>query len=250
MPAEYHKKPNIQDTEYDSISLQEEDTPPAGSAKKKPFRIRWLLIIAVPLLCFITFAAGILMRNENTFFLENRTAEGYLTPQEYILVDEETGKPGQNLHSMNLQSMSSHDRMMTSRYIQEGSSWKDVVNAYGDVHANRITYFPNADADASVSYKDGINVYGSMTLAEFDRDYVQTGRCDPDTDRIYVRFELWHDGYHLYYTEEEVNKAIEAYYKQKGLFQFKTPYPNHNNFEMIISIWPSEGVTSITTFYL
>lgn len=247
MPVQYQKRPEANDFR-DAYEAEPQRSPKARNVKK-PLGKSLLLLLAIPLLC-LSFFLGRMFREENTFFLEERTVDGYLSPQDYILVDEDTGEPGQKLRSLHLEHMSSSDYMATNRGIRRGSSWQEVVDAYGDDHAVYISYTPDCLGADSIDHEKDVDVEGPVTVSEFNESYVKTGKCNPDTDRIYIEFELCHDGYHLYYTEEELQKAIDAYYDMPSFMHFKYPYPGWNNFELSISLYPGEGVTYISTYYL
>lgn len=133
--------------------------------------------------------------------------EGYLSPVDYILVDEVSGKPVQNLHALFHPAMSSLDHMITNRGIRTGSSWQDVLNAYGEFTVRSITFHPGCKDLRSIRYDNAVFVNEPMKLSEFETKYVLSGLCNPNTDRIYISFELPHDGFRLYYPPEEQNNA-------------------------------------------
>jgi len=254
MPVQSQKKPEqknpfSQDWEEKKKQSSQQSQKVAASADvglKK-----FLMILGGVTACMISMLAGVSFRNENTLFLENRTMEGYLAPEDYILVDKTTGQPAQKVRSMHLKPMHSWDGngMITNRGIGEGSTWQDVLDAYGDVHITSVTYYQNYIDNYSVDYSDALHVRESILLADFDREYVQTGQCDPERDKIFLHFELYHDGRHLYYSEKELNEAIDRYYDNPFHFDPVTPYPRDNDFELSFSLVPEEGVEYVATYY-
>ena len=141
MPAQTQNKPSTQqmdEMEYDSAA--EKTAAPAGRPVNKGLSI--LKTAGIITACVVALLAGTILRFNSTLFLEHREEEGFLTPEEYILVDPETGEPGQIIRTIGLHPMHTWDGngMETMRGIGHGSSWQDVVDAYGDVYAYRINF--------------------------------------------------------------------------------------------------------------
>ena len=138
MPAEIQEKPSVKPmdkTEYDSMET------PVSKGTKPDRNTGFLKVFCVIVVCLFCLIAGNLVRSNSTLFLEHRTENGYLAPEEYILVDSKTGKPGQNVRTIGLHSMSTNHeyRMRTTRGIGKGSSWQEVVDAYGQMILSKET---------------------------------------------------------------------------------------------------------------
>ena len=226
--------------------LHAKRAPKEHSAAGKVF-----MILGVITACVICMVLGMTVRNSTTLFLEKRTMEGYLAPEDYILLDKETGKPVHDVRTLSFKTMHSWDEngMMTNRGIRNGSSWDDFVDAYSDITADSFTYYKNSPNSYTVDYSDSIYLYEPMTVAEFEEQYRKTGEFDPETDRIYVDFELYTDGIHLYYTEEELQAALDKYYDSPFFIQPVAAYPRNNAFHMGITLSPEGGVEYIVSSY-
>lgn len=199
--------------------------------------------------CTVSLLAGYILRFNTTLFLEHREEEGYLAPEEYILVDPETKEPGQNVRTIGIHSMHTWDGngMETMRGIGHGSSWQDVVDAYGDVYAYRINYQPYDSGE--YDYSKNIRIDGPIKVSDFNEQYVKTGLCNPDTDRICIRFQFWHDTMNIYYTEEEQQNSGTRQNHTPWYLIPVAPRSPDRDFELSISLIPDEGVEYASTFY-
>ena len=246
MPAEIQEKPSVKPmdkTEHASMET------PVSKGTKPDRNTGFLKVFCVIVVCLFCLIAGNLVRSNSTLFLEHRTENGYLAPEEYILVDSKTGKPGQNVRTIGLHSMSTNHeyRMRTTRGIGKGSSWQEVVDAYGDVYAYRICYQP--DFTGTYDYSKDVWIQGPITLSEFDEQYVKTGQCNPDTDRIWIRFQFWHDTTNIFYTPEEWQNPN----RKTSTPWFLTPVSSGNSdrhFELTFSLIPDEGVEYVSSYFM
>ena len=248
MPAQTQNKPSSQqmdEMEYDSA--EEKKATPA----RRPVNngLSFLKTAGIVAACVVALLAGTILRFNSTLFLEHREEEGFLTPEEYILVDPETGEPGQNIRTIGLHPMHTWDGtgLETVRGIGHGSSWQDVVDAYGDVYAYRINYQPYSNGE--YDYSKNVRIDGPIKVSDFDEQYVKTGLCNPDTDRIYIRFQLWHDTVHVYYTEEEQQSPAARQNNTPWYLIPIVPNSADRDFELTISTIPEEGVEYASTFY-
>ena len=247
MTAQKQKQPVFHNPFDDS---EEEKTvrKPAPEPKKAG---RFFTVLGVITACVICTAVGIAARQSTTLFVEKRTVDGYLAPEDYILVREDTGKPVQNARSLSLKHMHSYDNggMRTTYGIREGSPWELFADAYSDIHADNITYYKNTPDSYSIDYSNSVYLTDPITIAEFNQKYVETGEVNPETDRIYVDFQLYTDGFHLYYTQKELNDALDKYYDTPALLQPVTQYPRSSSYNMTVVFSPDEGVQYITSSY-
>ncbi|MBR2760122.1 MAG: hypothetical protein IKD66_03030 [Solobacterium sp.] len=247
MRAQEQKQPETRNLFTDS----EEETSTSAHSPKKRKGMGFFAVLGVITACFICTGVGMALRRDTALFLEKRTVDGYLAPEDYILISRDTGEPVQNVRSFRIKTMHTWDGsgLMTNRGIAEGSSWEEFVDAYSDVHADSFTYYKNSPDNYSVDYSDGIYLTEPMTIAEFSREYCGSGQFDPKTDRIYVNFELNTDGIRLYYTEQELREALDKYYDTPSVLQPFVSYPRASTFNMSFVISPKEGVQYISSSY-
>ena len=252
MPAQSQSRPSTTDELEELVqNLQSDEKRTQTSNAANSWDRRFFRLILVIVLCVICFRAGIALRHERSFHLNHDVRDGYLSPMDYVLVDSSTKEPGQQLFTLNLRSMSSVDdpSLMTTKGIQNGSSWQDIVDAYGEITVSSITYNPDCYDLSTINYANDVTVSEPMTIAEFDRNYVQTGLCNPDTDRIYMRFELFHDGYHLYYSRQELDSKSPSSDDLPWYLRLAGPLPKDHKYELSISLLPGKGVNYISTYY-
>jgi hypothetical protein len=247
MTAQKQKQPAFRNP-FDDSEEQNTAQSPAPQTKKSG---KFFTILGVITACILCTVGGIAARGSTTLFLEKRTMDGYLAPEDYILIREDTGKPVQNPRGINLQSMHSYDHggMRTTYGIREGSSWEQFADAYADIHTDSISYYKNTPDSYSVDYSNSVYLTDPMTIAEFSRNYIETGEVNPETDRIYIDFDLYTDGFHLYYTEKELRDALDKYYDTPSILQPVTRYPRSSSFNMTVVFSPDRGVQYITSSY-
>lgn len=247
MRAQEQNQPFFQNPFADS----EEEKPAPAPAPKERKAGRFFMILGVITACLICTGLGMAARKETTLFLEKRTMEGYLAPEDYILINGESGKPVHSVRSLGYKTMHSWDEKgtMTNRGIKEGSSWEEFTDAYSDIHADSFTWYKNSPNSYTIDYSDSTYLLESMTLAEFDEKYRKSGEFNPETDRIYVEFELYTDGIHLYYTDEELSEALDKYYDSPWFLEPVAVYPRSSSFQMSVALSPENGVDYIVSSY-
>ena len=141
--------------------------------------------------------------NNSTLFLEDRSAEGYLSAEDYVFYQD--GEAMQNVRSISFQddyiSQYSDEGVTTSRGITYGDSWEDFVKAYGDVRCEYVWYhrvlkdgsnnysfdetqFPETDG-ILIKMKPATVVYPTR-FATSDDDIIALDPVDPYTPYFYV----------------------------------------------------------------
>lgn len=221
----------------------------ASKGRKANRGISFIKVFLIIIACVFSLLAGNILHFNSTLFLEHREEEGYLLPEEYILVDSDTGEPGQNVRTIGLHSMHTWhgNGMRTARGIGEGSSWQDVVDAYGDVYAHTISYQPGFTGE--YDYSKDVRIDGPIKLSDFNEQYVKTGLCNPDTDRIWIRFQFWHDTINIYYTEEDAKNSKSRKSSAPWYIAPMIPDDPDRDFELTISLVPNEGVEYVSSFF-
>ena len=159
-------------------------------------------------LCILSILLGIYMRTETTVFMERRALDGYLPAEEYVLEREDSGRPVQNIRSFayrdTLSTVGNGAGLETSRGIRPGSSWEDVVDAYGDLRTRDIQVYKK-DSDNALLLK------GGMTICEFDEAYVKTGKVNFSEDDVGIRFSFSTDGKKICYNSSEEERLYQEY---------------------------------------
>lgn len=107
--------------------------------------------------------------------------------------------------------------LVTSRGVQPGDSWGDFVKRYGDVTAYEITVDDNESGrdDSYMSDEDqaaasDLREQHGITIDDFDRDYIQTGKVDLSRNRLTVRFRAVLYDTTVLYTEADQWEAIST----------------------------------------
>ncbi len=211
------------------------------------------VLIATVLAVSIRFAY-----NSSTLFLEDRQVDGYLTIEDYVFY--QNGEAMQNVRTTNFNddyiSKYSGTGITTSRGITYGDSWEDFVEAYGDVHCEYIWYRhvePNGERSYDFEETQFPDTSG-MTIAEFDKRYIQTGEIDLNENSISVVFRAEYGGNKVMYTEREVDEFLDEYYsswhdlvhtfERRGSFRmyfdFDPPGVDDN--------LPNGGITDISSY--
>lgn len=220
--------------------------------KKYYMRRFWILLAAAALVFGVRT-----VYNGSTLFLEERTLDGYLPVEEYVLYQD--GEAMENVRSLSYEGAYTgayyDEGITTSRGVKIGDSWETFVEAYGDVRCEYIWYQP-------VSSKDDIYTLDTaeypdadwMTIADFDREYVQSGKIDPGQNRINVIFSADYGGNEIYYSEEEIDAYRDRYYsawhdlahtfERSGQFQMYFTFVPPGVFEDL----PDGGLYDMSTY--
>ena len=75
--------------------------------------------------------------------MEKRTVDHYLPVEEYVFVDEDTGKYVQNVRTLKFDNKYVYEGgrssyLITSRGLKPGDSWEKFVQEYGEFYADTI----------------------------------------------------------------------------------------------------------------
>ena len=264
MPAQYQESPRSdqfleEETGQAQKPSAKKNRKTAGSDKKKPFQMTAGKGILIGAICLSCLAGGAALRN-TTLFLEHRSVDQYLPVEEYVLKDQETGNYTQNIRSLDLKNeyvySSRSSYKMTSRGIKVGDSWNDFMNAYGDIHADSI-YVHRVGEDGYVSYsnEDSLYIGESILLNEFQKQYIDTGKVDPDRDEITVVFRVDTDGFRLFYNESELDRVYDEYFQHPLRHPFRS-YPDFKTFTLDLTFRPgtyydvdSSGLEYISNYF-
>ena len=117
-------------------------------------------------------------------------------PSQYtILSDDATSSGVKRGARCRIDKRDCDHALVTSRGVQPGDSWGDFVKRYGDVTAYEITVDDNESGrdDSYMSDEDqaaasDLREQHGITIDDFDRDYIQTGKVDLSRNRLTVRF--------------------------------------------------------------
>ncbi|MCR5229006.1 MAG: hypothetical protein K6D03_02670 [Solobacterium sp.] len=152
----------------------------------------------------------------NHFFLQDNPADNYLSAEEFPLINSESGKSLSNLRSFSYSDQYTgywdpdSDTVETSRGIRMGSSWEDIVQAYGDCTCSSIYYYEDtSDISGGYSPDNYIYLYDPITVSEFNEKYVKTGICDPHKYFISLTFEAELIGSQIVYTDAQYNRTMK-----------------------------------------
>ncbi|MBQ6356819.1 MAG: hypothetical protein IJI52_06950 [Solobacterium sp.] len=187
-------------------------TEKKGSSWKKFFLS--LLTVAVAY-------AGLQFYNRTALFVNKSSApDGYLALEDYLLVDEDM-EPTDSLNSLFFEDQwiyrsyaDYYDARSTTFGLAPGASWQEFVELYGDYTAYSI----HIDPEEEVPYNLRDDEYYSthyleyMNIADFDRDYIQSGRVDLKDNSIYISFRAAVWGNKIAYSEKEYQKIIDRHY--------------------------------------
>ena len=187
----------------DIFSEDHTDSHSAANSQKKELKpaTKWLRILIAVVLCVMFFGAGKYLgsRDRNPFLKSAKP--GYLSLNDYVLTDTD-GSPVQKSSVSEFQDKYtftfSFDVYTTSRGISVGDSWSKFVNAYGDTYAYEITC-------------DDVKLETDrpLTISEFQKMYVDTGKIDPNVTEIEIEFMTGTDGSNLCYTENDLQRALD-----------------------------------------
>lgn len=186
-------------------------------------------IVAAFVVTFIIAALvlAVIIPNHTTLLLvKDNPPTGYLPVSEYRLVQPSTNEPIGRVRSWDYPSQRTFKisdgaacsidgvecdhALRTSRGIQPGSSWNDFVKAYGDMTAHGILVQPNDDDDYRDYMSDedrgrqrGLLQHDETTIADFDSDYIRTGRISLAENSLTVTFRAGFRGMKVLYTADE-----------------------------------------------
>lgn len=155
---------------------------------------------------------GLQLYNYTPMFANGKNApSGYLPLEDYMIVDEDGD------HEFSLNNPFFHDEFVwrdeddlyTTKGIQCGDSWEQLLDAYGDYYADSIYafYYDYDEEDSWHHYS-----YDGMTLKEFDELYVQTGELPIEQYEINVTYTVYVRGNEVAYAEEDVDELYEKRY--------------------------------------
>lgn len=174
--------------------------------------------LAAAVVLIATAFTGMQFYNKTTLFADKQPAPaGYLSLEDYTLIDE-NGNALQNTDSLFNEDAwiyyGDGQSYTTTLGIAPGDSWETFVETYGDYTANTISAYPIDDShigNPSESFWDD-HYFSYMKIADFDRDYIQTGILSLAENDIYVTFEVQVYGRTVAYTEAEYEDLIDRHY--------------------------------------
>lgn len=179
--------------------------------KKKTIIKRTIQIVII-----VCALGWMLLMNYTPVFLKSRTAsEGYLSYPEYILVDQ-SGRQVSSVNGLSFPEAytSEYDSsLQTSRGLKPGDSWDRFAELYGDCMANSISaYEPDTPTEKMDSAYTDLHYQTLMRVADFDRDYIQSGVLPADKNEISVTFLAATRGSRILYTQNELNNDWDDEY--------------------------------------
>ncbi len=211
MAVQYEKQNR---TAFEPESEKEQKTKTSGKEKNRSYYLRMIAyVLAVTILGYGLRGAI----KYNRFFLQDNPAENYLDLDEFALIDSDSGEAVSNVRGLSYddQYVSYWDekRIETSRGITIGSSWEDVVEAYGDIVCRNIYYYDYSDFfDGDYSTDTHTYINEPITVSEFNEKYVKTGLCDPARNYITLSFEAELIGNQIVYTDAQYYDVFEDVY--------------------------------------
>lgn len=245
MPVQYQEQNRpMSFAEEEAADYQKQHAPGARKTKpkreKKPFHLSAGGIIGVITACAICLGAGHYIRN-STLFMEKRTVDHYLPVEEYVFVDEDTGKYVQDVRTLKFDNKYVYEGgrssyLRTSRGLKPGDSWEKFVQEYGEFYADTIYTSPVGEDGYTIYDPDSVHIYDPMMVKDFDEQYVKTGIVDPDKMQISVNFRVRTDGVKLYYTETEFDRLRDSYYEHP--LRHLSSYPDLNEFSLSFEFAP------------
>jgi hypothetical protein len=169
------QKPPVQ---TEAAEAEEEKDPPVketGEAKQRKRQWTILLIVLLIAFAFVSVEIGLYARSHN-HIPEMRTAEpGYLSLNEYVLIDTATGEKTQILTNAQFTSETTFTfgfkQYETVRGLKPGDSWEAFVKAYGDCIPEKIEI-------ESAEGKEEIQIEPGITIEQFDQNYIRSGRVN------------------------------------------------------------------------
>ena len=180
--------------------------------KKKPFGK-----ILAGILAIAAAGTGILFYNRTPLFADTTAPEECLPLNEYLLLDENGNKEGSLMNPFyegDWYYYGDEAPHYTTRGITAGDSWDDFVREYGNYTAYSISIYPEEyipyDEQPDDYYDTHYFYY--MNVAEFDREYIQSGKVDLSENEIYVDFSVYVYGRHTAYTENEYDTILDLHY--------------------------------------
>ena len=208
-----------EEEETESSPKKNMQAAPRRTGKEQPVKKdrKYYMKRFIGVLCAAVLAVTVRTAyNNSTLFLEDRSAEGYLSAEDYVFYQD--GEAMQNVRSISFQddyiSQYSDEGVTTSRGITYGDSWEDFVKAYGDVRCEYVWYHR--------VLKDGSNNYSfdetqfpetdGMKISDFDKKYIQSGQIDLNENNMTVVFCVDYGGNQLYYTPKERDEFLDEYY--------------------------------------
>jgi hypothetical protein len=202
------QKPPVQ---TEAAEAEEEKDPPVketGEAKQRKRQWTILLIVLLIAFAFVSVEIGLYARSHN-HIPEMRTAEpGYLSLNEYVLIDTATGEKTQILTNAQFTSETTFTfgfkQYETVRGLKPGDSWEAFVKAYGDCIPEKIEI-------ESAEGKEEIQIEPGITIEQFDQNYIRSGRVNFAEDRADLWFFTATDGLNLYYTEDQYHTLQEKF---------------------------------------
>ncbi len=174
--------------------------------KQKNIQSFAIVAAVVAVLAAIFYAHA---KTDTTMFMEHRTSEGHLPAEEFVLSQQDTGKPTQDIRgitfsNMNATSDSNEKKYVTSRGIGPGSTWQEFVDAYSDVEMKDIQV-----ANKEIR-EDGTSLLKGYTPRTFDEKFVKNGQVVPGEDIMVIRFSFYTDGDKVWYSDAELRQYYEG----------------------------------------
>ena len=229
MTAQEQQKP-----EAPKLDLEEEGkrNPKASAVKKTAAKKQNpLFIVFAVFMCLICLYFGNYLRLHANRLENQNVRDGYLSPTEFVLIDSETGEPVQKLSTKDFQSQYTFtygiNEYETSRGLKPGDSWYTFAETYGDTIAQEIRCKQTNGTETEVL------TCQDMTIREFQNQYINTGRVDPDNAEIDVYFRIGTDGKNLYYSEKDMQRAADQYENSPRILHPLTTKPDQMGFYVL-----------------
>ena len=160
---------------------------------------------------------GMVFYNRTPAFADTAAPEGYLPLEEYLYLDEDGNTHGSLMNPFyegDWFYYGEGDQYTTTKGITVGDSWNDFVEAYGEYRAYSISVLPEESIpwdEQPDDYYD-THYFDYMSIAEFDREYIQSGKVDLSENTIYVEFVVYVHGRTVAYTEKDYERILDEHY--------------------------------------
>jgi len=257
------KRTSLFEEEEETETLQQRprSAAPRRAQSKQPVKKdrKYYLKRFTAILCATILAVSVRTAyNSSTLFLEDRSVDGYLSVEDYVFYQD--GEAMQNVRSLSFDddyiSRYSDEDITTSRGIKYGNSWEDFVKAYGDVRCEYIWY-RHVTKDGNKNYAFEETQFpdtDGMKIADFDRQYIQSGEIDLNENNITVVFSVDYGGNKLYYTPAEKDEFLDEYYsswhemvhtfQRRGSFRMYVDYDPPGIYDDL----PEGGISDISSY--
>lgn len=182
--------------------------------------------IVLILILALAIAGTVTVGTTTLITVDDEPPAGYLPVGEYSLVNAESGRlvaeahardypsqftsVGEDGNSCRVDKKDCDFTLATQRGITPGDGWNAFVKQYGGMTADEIIvsdndggYVKSYMSDEDRAAERGLREHYNITVAKFDREYIQTGKIDLAQRAVTVTFRAKYKLGRTYYTAAE-----------------------------------------------